>query len=190
MGNWKDPDSFQPCWASSTKACQDSTAIQIWGKYPANLLPFLPGYSKVVKMNWKIRQKRYQRHLRRKRAAAGDGQIAHTLIWNSTNSQKSIKIVLGHLLFSCVSSLPDLLGGWEQKLLWGTPCHSSRAHQPSKILLGELCHFLLEIKNRPRKEAEKEPSWVWDAATILEAAENKPKPWDRINENLKPSKWI
>lgn len=121
MGNWKDPDFFQPCWASSTKACQDSTAIQIWGKYPANLLPFLPGYSKVVKMNWKIRQKRYQRHLRRKRAAAGDGQIAHTLIWNSTNSQKSIKIVLGHLLFSCVSSLPDLPWRLRAKAAVGDP---------------------------------------------------------------------
>lgn len=89
-------------------ARQTAQEYKIWGKYAANLLPFLPGCSKFVKMNWKIKQKRYPRHPRRKRAAASDGQIAHTLIWNCTNGQKNTKIVLGHLFFSCVSSLPDL----------------------------------------------------------------------------------
>lgn len=169
---------------------QTAQKYKIGGKYPANLLPFLPGCSKVVKMNWKIKQKRYQRHPRRKKAAAGDEETPHTLFWNCTNSQKSIKIILGHLLFSCVSSLPDLPWMLRAKAAVGTPCHSPRAHQPSTILLRELYHFLLETKNRPRKEAEKEPSWVWGAAMTLETAGSKPKPWERRNENLKPSKCI
>lgn len=100
---------------------QTAQQYKIGGKYPDNLLPFLTGCSKVVKMNWKIKQKRYQRHPRRKKAAAGDGETPHTLIWNCTNSQKNIKIILGHLLFSCVSSLPDVPWMLRAKAAVGDP---------------------------------------------------------------------